>query len=166
MHSVQVKKGQQFLPLLDHHHLWLEVAVHEVLLESSRTMSYLQTLRHRTLHLLQHTEEGHHIFAPPPPTLSNPLVWGTHMLWISAMCALRYYAATVILHSVKLNRVFFLSLKVAPSPVVRRLYATYPHLTQMNPCVHNIALVLSRLASIPILRNIPTTTTSASCTTS
>ena len=68
----------------------------------------------------------------PPPTSPTPIVWGTQMTWIHAICVLRYEAATVTPHSLQLTRVFFRSLKVAPSPIAHRLYAVLLHFTHMN----------------------------------
>ena len=82
----------------------------------------------------------------------------------SAMCTLRYDAATVTPHYVQLTHILFLSIKAAPSPVARHLYAVYPHFSQINLSIHTTTLVFLRLASIPILRNIATVTINASWT--
>ena len=80
------------------------------------------------------------------------------------MCVLRYEATTIKLHLVQLTLVFLSSLKVVPSPVARHLYAVSTHSPQMNLDVHTTVLVLLRLSSSPILRNIATVTVSASYT--
>ena len=64
--------GQRFRPLLNHHHLGPGMEVHEVITKESCTMSYRRTPQQRTLQLLQHPGEGHHIGGWPSPYLVDP----------------------------------------------------------------------------------------------
>ena len=72
VHYTQVTAGSGSSPLLSHQHLGPKVALNEVLLELSSTMSYRRTPRHRKLHLLQCPGEGHHISGRPYPYPVDP----------------------------------------------------------------------------------------------
>ena len=72
VHSAQVTARQRFRPLLNHHHLGPGIEVHEVITKESCTMSYRRTPQQRTLQLLQHPGEGHHIGGWPSPYLVDP----------------------------------------------------------------------------------------------
>ena len=81
----------------------------------------------------------------PPPHLQLPCLRHTSSI-LPLLCPIRDDETTVTPHSEQLNLDRFLSLNIDPPPhMALSLYAASLHLPQIQPGVHIISFVFSRL---------------------